>query len=520
MKKKVLSLILILCMVVTLMPLMGVKADAATFSKNTSLYSQNGYGQAGLKIIFDKYSSGEKSVEGGQCFGFAEWCRKTMAASSTGKIRYNYPITASNVKKFKGVNPGTHMRIGKYKDEWGSSSGHSICILKVTDTRVYYVQSNWACSGANKVSYGNDTISQFVSRFGYAYNYITYVNKVKTYKTTGRNPKFTAVYCSNGGTGTMSASAIKFGVATSTKANAFKRSGYTFKGWYVYRPSDGKYYYKKGASRGWYKKGTQPSGYSYFVLPNRGTLAKIVPAGNKVYLYAKWEKNNNTIGLVSEATYYDKYSDSSKYTAVPYYRYKTRTMQTTTSTSPSLSGWDLVTTHISTKVGPWTTTKPSGDYETTQAYYYYSYVCNCQRCYWKSTKSDTCVNCKTKMNNLLRVYSKNDPSKYYKKDTDGSYFTPTTISTTSPGSFGTIYRMTYKGSSISKFVSTSKKNTSFLWPSSAYRVTLYRTKTSSVSYVYQKLSDWSDWSSWTTSYISDSETSYRDPQVKYYITIK
>lgn len=229
---------------------------------------------------------------------------------------------------------------------------------------------------------------------------------------------------------------------------------------------------------------------------------------------------NKVIGLVSESTYHSKYSDSNKYNAVPYYRYKTRTMQTTTSTSPSLSGWDLVTTHISTKVGPWTTTKPSGNYETTQAYYYYSYVCNCQRYYWKSTKSDTCASCKTKMKNLLRVYSQNDPSKYYKKDTDGSYFTPKTISTSSPGSFGTIYRMTYKGSSISKFTSTSKKNTSFLWPSSAYRVTLYRTKTSSVSYVYQKLSDWSDWSSWTTSYINDSETSYRDPQVKYYITIK
>lgn len=520
MKKKVLSWMLILCLVVTLMPLMGAKVEAAAFSKDTSLYSQNGYGQAGLKIIFDKYSNGEKSVEGGQCYGFAEWCRKTIAASSTGKIRYNYSITVNNVKKFKGVNPGTHMRIGKYKNEWGSSSGHSICILKVTDTRVYYVQSNWACSGANKVSYGNDTISQFVSRFGYAYNYITYVNKVKSYKTTGRNPKFTAVYCANGGTGTMSASVIKFGTVTSTKANAFKRSGYTFKGWYVYRPSDGKYYYKKGSSRGWYKKGAQPSGYSYFILPNRGTLAKIVPAGNKVYLYAKWEKNNNTIGFVSESDYYSKYSDSSEYTAVPYYRYKTRSTQTTTSTKPTLSGWNLVSSESSYKYGSWSTTKPTSSYESTSAYYYYTYVCNCKRLYWKSTKSDTCSSCKSKTKNLLRVYSKNDPSKYYKEDTDGSFFTPKVISKTSPGSFGTIYRMTYKGTSISKFTSTSKKDTSFLWPSRAYKVTLYRAKTPATIYTYERWSDWSNWSGWTTEYKSNSETIQRDTQVKYYIIKK
>ena len=124
------------------------------------------------------------------------------------------------------------------------------------------------------------------------------------------------------------------------------------------------------------------------------------------------------------------------------------------------------------------------------------------------------------MKNLLRVYSKNDPAINFKADTDGSYFTPKVVSKTSPGNFGTIYRMTYKGTSITKFTSTSKKNTSFLWPSSAYKVTLYRTKTPATVYTYEKWSDWSDWSGWTSEYKSDSDTNKRDTEIKYYIIKK
>jgi len=277
-----------------LLPATATDADAASFVKNPSLYSQNGYGQAGLKIIFDKYSAGEVSREGGQCFGFAEWCRKTIAAKSTGKIRYNYKITKANVKKFKGVNPGTHMRIGKYKNEWSSNDGHSICILKITDDRVYYVQSNWACNRTNKVSYGNDTIKKFVERFGYNYDYITYVNKVKSYKTTNRNPNFKVVYNANGGVGKMSSSAIKYGRSTAVKSNTFTRSGYKFDGWYIKRSMDGKWFYRKGSARGWYVKGKQPSGYSLYVLPNKGKLSKLTPAGYSATLYAKWVKGNST----------------------------------------------------------------------------------------------------------------------------------------------------------------------------------------------------------------------------------
>lgn len=240
-------------------------------------------------------------------------------------------------------------------------------------------------------------------------------------------------------------------------------------------------------------------------------------SASSVTVSKKYE--NKLIGLVSESTYKSKYTNTDIYSATPYYRYKTRSMQTKTSTTP-LSGWTLVSQKDDYKYGSWTTTKPTSTYETTQAYYYYAYVCNCKRLYWKSTKSDTCSSCGTKMKNLLRVYSKNDPAINFKADTDGSYFTPKVVSKTSPGNFGTIYRMTYKGTSITKFTSTSKKNTSFLWPSSAYKVTLYRTKTPATVYTYEKWSDWSDWSGWTSEYKSDSDTNKRDTEIKYYIIKK
>lgn len=241
-------------------------------------------------------------------------------------------------------------------------------------------------------------------------------------------------------------------------------------------------------------------------------------SANSITVIQKYE--NKVIGLVSEATYKAKYANSSLYSATPYYRYRTRSMQTTTSTSSSLSGWTLISKETGYKYGSWTTTKPSTSYESKSAYYYYTYVCDCKRLYWKSTKSDTCPNCKAKMRNLLKVYSSKNPASYYKKDTDGSYFTPKVIDKSNPGKFGTIYYMTYKGSSISKFTSTSKKNTSFLWPSSSLKQTVYRTKTPTTVYKYQKWGDWSSWSGWTSKYKENTNVEQRDTTVQYYILKK
>ena len=66
--------------------------------------------------------------------------------------------------------------------------------------------------------------------------------------------------------------------------------------------------------------------------------------------------------------------------------------------------------------------------------------------------------------------------------------------------------MTYNGNSISKFISTSSKNTSFLWPSSSLRTIVYRTKTPTTIYKYQKYGSWSNWSNWTSTYKANSTT--------------
>jgi len=223
--------------------------------------------------------------------------------------------------------------------------------------------------------------------------------------------------------------------------------------------------------------------------------------------------------LVSLGTYDAFYSDSSKYTATPYYRYKTRTRSTTTSTSYPLSGWSLYDQKYTTSYGSWTAAKPSGSYQSTSTYYYYAYTCDCHQWYWKnSSSSKVCEYCGTKQKNLLRVYSSKNPSGQFKKDTDGSYFTPKTISKSSPGKFGTIYRISYNGTGISSF--KSNKSTSFLWPSSVLKQTLYRPVTTKYTYYYEKYGSWSGWSDWTSTYKANSDTTQRDTEVKYYITRK
>lgn len=291
--------------------------------------------------------------------------------------------------------------------------------------------------------------------------------------------------------------------------------------YYVYRAVKGGKYSKIATITGTSYTNTKSlkNGKTYYYKVKAIDKSNSAAASSASIAVSK-KYTNKIIGFVSASTYKSKYKNSKKYSAKPYYRYKTRSVKTTTSTSSYLSGWSLVSKTTSYNYGSWTTTKPSTNYESKSVYYYYAYVCKCRKLYWKSSKSDICSNCNTNMNNLLKIYTSNNPASYYKKDTDGSYFTPKTLDKSNPGKLGTIYYMTYNGNSISKFISTSNKNTSFLWPSSSLKATIYRTKTPKTIYKYQKYSNWSSWSSWTSKYKSNSNYVKRDTTVKYYIVKK
>ena len=81
---------------------------------------------------------------------------------------------------------------------------------------------------------------------------------------------FTVKFNANGGTGSMAAQRIPQDVATKLRANAFKRSGYTFLGWS--RSKTGKVAYANAAS-----------------------VKNLAAAGGSVTLYAQWAKNKYTV---------------------------------------------------------------------------------------------------------------------------------------------------------------------------------------------------------------------------------
>ncbi|MEJ8737290.1 InlB B-repeat-containing protein [Erysipelotrichaceae bacterium HCN-30851] len=106
--------------------------------------------------------------------------------------------------------------------------------------------------------------------------------------------KFTIIYESNKGSGTMKNTTVTYGKSTKLRANSFKRDGYSFSGWNAYRESDKKWRYALNNSetkQGWYKEGTQPTGYTKYIYKNEASIATTTSVNNdKVHLYALWKK--------------------------------------------------------------------------------------------------------------------------------------------------------------------------------------------------------------------------------------
>lgn len=111
---------------------------------------------------------------------------------------------------------------------------------------------------------------------------------------------FTVAYDANGGTGTMENTLVVYGQDTRIPECTFTRSGYKFKGWNVYRQSDGKwlYRYNNNVNNGkWCKEGQQPKGYTLGMYKDGTTVAKTSSvAGDTVRFVAVWEKIGGTSG--------------------------------------------------------------------------------------------------------------------------------------------------------------------------------------------------------------------------------
>ncbi|MDY4971671.1 MAG: glycerophosphodiester phosphodiesterase family protein [Lachnospiraceae bacterium] len=105
---------------------------------------------------------------------------------------------------------------------------------------------------------------------------------------------FTVVYKANGGTGSMTSTKVRYGVAVNLRKNSFKRTGYTFAGWKAYRTSDKKWRTKEN---GWQTKATiEKKGYSLFVYKDAAAVSKTTSVNkDTVTMYAVWKKNTYTV---------------------------------------------------------------------------------------------------------------------------------------------------------------------------------------------------------------------------------
>ncbi len=230
------------------------------------------------------------------------------------------------------------------------------------------------------------------------------------------------------------------------------------------------------------------------------------------------------IGLVSEQEYLNKYTNKEDFTAVPYYRYATRSKETTTSGYSSLSGWTSSGKKlISSNTGSWSRsagsagTSNDSSYETvtkvnkTTGYEYYVWVCNHKTWFWKNNgakhNNGTC-----RSKNKLVIYSSR--GVIGSKDSDGSYTAPKSFSPSSPGSFSTIYGMTWNGATISSWTSGSKITP--VWRGGT--VTYYKTTVEKYQYSYWKWGSWSSWSDWTADVKATGDTCKKDSTVMYYVT--
>lgn len=252
------------------------------------------------------------------------------------------------------------------------------------------------------------------------------------------------------------------------------------------------------------------------------TLAFIMAIG--IFTIENASAAYKEIGLVSESEYYAKYTDTSKYQATPYYRYASRTKETTTSGSSSMSGWTLDSKkQISSSTGGWQMTPISNStnsdgnvetvvkVETKTGKKYYTYVCNHKTWFWKNHGGMHNGTCPTK--NYLSVYVAGGIS-YPRDSSDGSYECPASFGKSNPKGFGTILGMYYNSNAINSW--TSGTNVTYVWNDNS-SATFYRATTTKYQYNFSRWTDWSGWSDWSSARRSTSDSLKEDTQVKYFI---
>lgn len=136
--KKLISILLTVMLVgsslvVSTSPVHASTADwqfyGSTCTSSASASSTINY----IRAKYDQYSEYKGT---GECWGWAEKVSNMLAAERSIKYYSGLKFTKKNFKdKCLNIKAGAHLRLSHNK-EYNGMSGHSICLLKVTEKQV------------------------------------------------------------------------------------------------------------------------------------------------------------------------------------------------------------------------------------------------------------------------------------------------------------------------------------------------------------------------------------------------
>lgn len=181
--KKLATLIITVALVAVMMPL-GMENSYAMSEGTYSgrAVTSNPVVATQINKIEKKYPNHRYYSGGGQCWGYAEKVSTTLSTrKSAGYYSYLRFNTSNFLKKCEGVKAGTHLRLSR-SGKFSGYYGHSVVLLSVTKSKVYWADNNYYAS--NKVCYYQGTPSQFVKFYvsNSGYKYINMVKKANKYK--------------------------------------------------------------------------------------------------------------------------------------------------------------------------------------------------------------------------------------------------------------------------------------------------------------------------------------------------
>ena len=108
---------------------------------------------------------------------------------------------------------------------------------------------------------------------------------------------FTVQYNANGGSGSMGATTVQFGISQALRTNSFTNAGHTFAGWNVHRQSDNKrLFVNDSGTEGWYEQGKAPAGYKLYTYRNQQNVARTSRVNkDTITMHAVWNTNVFTV---------------------------------------------------------------------------------------------------------------------------------------------------------------------------------------------------------------------------------